>query len=166
MDTDRTVREGGCACGSARYRVVGQPIMVHNCHCHLCQCRTGSTSVVNAFFETERLELLQGDLTDHPVPTGSGGQQTIRRCARCGAALWSHNSRMGTLMAAVRVGTLDDPGSLTPDAVIYTASKMPWVALPPGIPAFAEAYDPKELLPPERVDRLMALAARRKAGEG
>ena len=166
MNTDPTIREGGCACGAARYRVAGQPIMVHNCHCKLCQRHTGSTSVVNAFFETEHVELTQGELIDQVVPTGSGGRQTIRRCAQCGVALWSHNSRLGTLMAAMRVGTLDNAASLTPDAVIYTASKLPWVALPPDIPAFEESYDPKTLLPQERLDRLMALAARRKAGEG
>lgn len=140
--------------------------MVNNCHCKLCQRHTGSTSVVNAFFETERVELLQGELADRIVPTGSGGEQTIRRCAQCGVALWSHNSRLGTLMAGLRVGTLDDAGSITPDAVIYSASKLPWVALPPDIPAFEEAYDAKSFLPPERLDRLMALAGRRKAGEG
>jgi hypothetical protein len=49
-----TVREGGCGCGHVRYRVEGEPIFVNNCHCRLCQQQTGSTSVVNAFFESER----------------------------------------------------------------------------------------------------------------
>ena len=45
-----TKREGGCGCGHVRYRIEGEPMMVHNCHCRLCQQQTGSTSVVNAFF--------------------------------------------------------------------------------------------------------------------
>jgi hypothetical protein len=49
------IREGGCACGAVRYRVSGEPINVNNCHCRQCQCQTGSTSVVNAFFEAERV---------------------------------------------------------------------------------------------------------------
>lgn len=160
------VREGGCGCGAARYQVTGEPIMVHNCHCRLCQQQTGSTSVVNAFFETDRLTLTQGELSDHVLPTGSGMTQTIRRCAACGTALWGHHHRLGRLALGLRVGTLDNPDSVRPDVVIFTESKMPWVPLPEGIPAFAQAYDFREVLPPESQARLMALAERRKAGEG
>lgn len=160
------VREGGCGCGQVRYRVEGEPIFVNNCHCRLCQQQTGSTSVVNAFFESERLALLQGELTDHTVAAGSGGPHTIRRCMQCGSALWSHYPRFGHLGAGLRVGTLDEPGAWRPDAVIFTESKMPWVALPEEIPAFETVYNPFELLRAERLARLQALLDRRKAGEG
>ena len=122
--------------------------------------------MVNLFVEGERIELLQGELTEHVVTAGSGGPHTICRCKACGTAVWSFYPRLGRLGAGVRAGTLDDPGSVTPDAVIYTGSAMPWVALPAGIPAFAETYNPYDLLPPERVERLQAMVARRKAGEG
>lgn len=161
-----TLREGGCGCGHVRYRLRGEPIMVHNCHCRLCQQQTGSTSVVNAFVETDHIELLQGDLQDHVVPGGSGNAHTIRRCSQCGVALWSHYARLGTLGAGLRTGTLDDPDSVTPDVVIFTESKMPWVPLPEGIPAFAQYYDFREVLSEASNARLMALAGRRKAGEG
>ena len=161
-----TKREGGCGCGHVRYRIEGEPMMVHNCHCRLCQQQTGSTSVVNAFFESQRVTLLQGELTGHEVKTGSGRAHTICRCAKCGVALWSWYARLGRLSYGVRVGTLDDPDSVTPDVVIFTESKMPWVALPDGIPAFEQYYDLREVLAPDKLDRLMALVARREAGEG
>ena len=161
-----TFREGGCACGSTRYRVEGEPVFVNNCHCRLCQRQPGSTSVVNAFYETERLTLVSGDLSDHPVPTGSGAMQVIRRCTVCGTALWSHYPRLGKLGAGVRVGTLDEPGSLRPDAIIFTESAMPWAAMPDDIPVFETVYNQMEVLPPDRVQRLKALIERRKAGEG
>ncbi len=158
------VREGGCGCGAVRYRMEGEPIMVHNCHCRLCQQQTGSTSVVNAFIETDRITLLQGDLSDHVVPGGSGGPHTMRRCTLCGAAIWSHYARLGNLGAGLRVGTLDDPGSVTPDVVIFTESKMPWVALPEGIPAFETYYDFREVLAPDKQERLFALAEKARQG--
>jgi hypothetical protein len=161
-----TIREGGCACGGVRYRVRGEPIMVHNCHCRLCQKQTGSTSVVNAFIETDRIALVQGELTDHVVAGGSGNPHTIRRCKLCGTALWSHYARLGTLGAGIRAGTLDDPDSVTPDVVIFTESRMPWVALPEGIPTFEQFYDFNEVLSSDSMGRLAALAERRKAGEG
>lgn len=164
--SEECLREGGCGCGNVRYQVRGEPIFVNNCHCRLCQRQTGSTSVVNAFFESERVELLAGALAENTVVGGSGGPHVICRCGECGTALWSHYSRLGRTGAGVRVGTLDDPGSITPDAVIFTDDAMPWVALPEGIPHFAQTYDFRELLSAEKVARLKALADRQKAGEG
>lgn len=157
------IREGGCACGQVRYRLNGDPIFVNNCHCRQCQQQTGSTSVVNAFYEEERVELLSGNLTEHEVVAGSGGLHLIMRCAGCGTPLWSHYPRLGRLGVGVRVGTFDEPGSVTPDAVIFVAEKMPWVTLPEGIPGFEAYYDPRELLPAERFARLKALAAKARA---
>lgn len=160
------LREGGCACGAVRYRVRGEPMMVHNCHCRLCQRQTGSTGVVNAFWESERIELLCGELVQNVVAGGSGNAHTICRCTACGTAIWSHYARLGTLSAGVRAGTLDDPGSVTPTVVIFTDFAMPWVVHPEGIPRFPEYYDMATVLPPENLARLKALAERRKAGEG
>lgn len=152
--------KGGCGCGSVRYRVEGEPIYVNNCHCTQCQHQTGSTSVVNAFFETERVTLLAGELTSHIVKAGSGGPHEIMRCANCGTALWSYYPRVGRLGTGLRVGTLDNPAAFQPNAIIFVSEKMPWVALPEGIPAFERTYDPHTVLPPERVERFTALAQR------
>jgi hypothetical protein len=161
-----TVREGGCGCGTVRYRVTGDPIFVNNCHCTLCQHQTGGTSVVNAFIEAEAVTLLSGTLSEHTVQAGSGGPHVICRCGDCGSALWSFYPRLGRLGLGFRAGTLDEPGSLTPDAVIFTADAMPWVAHPAGIPAFERSYRFADVLPPERVARMHVLMARREAGEG
>ena len=163
---DDTTHEGGCACGAVRYRAEGEPIFVNNCHCRLCQRQTGSTSVVNAFFESERVERNQGELTEHTLKSGSGGDHTIARCANCGTALFSYYPRVGRLGTGIRVGSFDDPGAFTPTAVVFTESKMPWVALPEGIPAFEQYYVPKDLYAPDKWARLEALLERRAAGEG
>jgi hypothetical protein len=166
MMSDDNTREGGCGCGAVRYRVAGDPIFVNNCHCRQCQCQTGSTSVVNAFFEADKLSLLSGELAASTVTTGSGGPHEIMRCTICGTALWSHYPRLGRLGAGLRVGTLDDSASFQPDAAIFVAERVPWVALPQGIPAFETVYNPRELLPPERLARMGVLIERRSAGEG
>ena len=154
---------GGCACGAVRYRISVMPILVNNCHCTLCQKQTGSTSVVNAFFESDAITQLSGETTTHVATAGSGGDHVITRCASCGTALWSHYPRLGTLGAGVRAGTLDNPGAIKPDAAIFVADRMPWVTLPEGIPAFEATYIPAEVLPPERMARLTALIERRAA---
>jgi len=156
-------REGGCGCGQVRYRLAGDPILVNNCYCTLCQRQTGSTCVVNAFYETERVQLLQGQLVTHEMAAGSGKPHYVKRCAHCGTALWSHYPRMGEFGAGVRVGTLDDPAALRPDAAIFVADRMPWVTLPEGVPAFERNYRAADILPPERLARLEALVARHAA---
>ncbi len=164
--SEKPMREGGCTCGAVRYRVSDEPIMVHNCHCRLCQRQTGSTSVVNAFWESDNVELLQGEIDEYDTQGGSGNGHTICRCSECGTALWSYYGGLGRLLSGVRAGTLDQSGSVTPDVVIFTDSMMPWVALPEGIPAFPQYYDAGKVLPEASLARLGALGARRKQGEG
>ncbi len=159
----QAARGGGCACGHVRYRVKGEPIYTNNCHCRLCQQQTGSTGVVNAFYESDRIEVLQGRLSEHMMVSGSGGPHLICRCRECGTALWSIYPRLGRLGIGLRVGTLDEPGALTPDAVIFTESAMPWVTFPEGIPQFERTYDFRTLLPAERIDRMLALMGRRES---
>jgi hypothetical protein len=59
----------------------------------------------------------------------------------------------------VRVGTLDEPDRLPPDIHIFTASKQPWVVLPPGTPAVAEYYDREKYWPAESLERRRTLLA-------
>ena len=146
--------EGGCQCGGTRYRMTRPPMFVHACHCGECRRLTGSAFALNALVESDRIETLAGAPEPAPVIGTSGKPQTILRCPRCRVALWSHYPRLGRLGLGLRVGTLDDPGAWQPDAVIFTESKMPWVALPEGIPTFETVYNAFELLPAERVTRL------------
>jgi hypothetical protein len=161
-----TIHPGGCACGALRYEARGEPIFVNNCHCRLCQRQTGSTSVVNAFYESERVTVTQGELTEHGFLAGSGGEHIVRRCAQCGSAVFSYYPRVGRLGTGIRVGSFGDPSPFTPTAVVFTASKMPWVALPEDVPAFEEYYSPKDLLSEANFARLVALVERKAAGEG
>jgi len=150
-------REGGCACGQVRYRVEAEPLFVNQCHCTLCQRQSGSAFAVNLFVESGHLRLLAGEVVEITVPTGSGAEQAIIRCKTCGTALWSHYGRLGRGGAAVRVGTLDDPGAVRPDAAIHVATRLPWVPLPEGVPAFETHYKPSDLLPQDRYRRLMTI---------
>ena len=158
-------REGGCACGGVRYRMRGAPLFVHCCHCRWCQRETGSAFVLNAMIEADRVELLAGEPEVVPTPSASGKGQKIARCPACRVALWSNYAGAGDGVRFVRIGTLDEPDSLAPDIHIYTASKQPWVVLPPGVPAVAEFYDPRERWPEASLARMRAARARA-AGAG
>lgn len=149
--------EGGCGCGAVRYRLNDEPFIVHNCHCRLCQRQTGTGSAVNAFIESDRLEQLSGELVDHQFKTGSGATQTVVRCASCGTPVWSFYPRLERKVAAVRVGTLDDPSAAAPDVAIFVGDKPDWAPVPPGIPAFDEFYNPADVYPEASLKRLKAI---------
>jgi hypothetical protein len=149
--------EGGCGCGAVRYRLNDEPMYVNNCYCRRCRRQTGTASAVNAYIETDRLEHLSGNLREDQFTTGSGGTQIVVRCAKCATPVWSHYPRLGRKTAGIRVGTLDNPSAVRPDAAIYVADKPEWAALPDGVPQFEEYYNPAELLPPERYARMKAL---------
>ena len=150
--------DGGCDCGEVRYRMIAAPLFVHCCHCRWCQRETGSAFALNALVESDRVELLAGEPEIVDTPSSSGKGQWIARCPKCRIAVWStYAMAVGDRIRFIRVGTLDEPGRLPPDIHIFTASKQPWLALPPGIPAVAEYYDRKEHWPAGSLERYRAL---------
>lgn len=149
--------EGACACGEVRYRMLSRPLYVHCCHCRWCQRETGSAFVLNAFLESDRLELLSGDPVKVGIPSASGQGQVVVRCAKCQVALWSHYAGLGEKMSMVRVGTLDEPDLMPPDIHIYTNSRQPWVVLPSDVPVVPEYYRRSQYWPEESLARRAAL---------
>ena len=150
--------EGGCDCRAVRYRMTTAPLFVHGCHCRWCQRESGASFALNAMIESDRVVSLgvEPELVDTPSASGAG--QRIARCPRCRLALWSHYAGSGPVVAFVRVGTLDDPDRLPPDIHIFTASKQPWVVLPPGAAAVDEYYDRKQHWPPASLERWRAVS--------
>ncbi len=147
--------DGGCACGAVRYRMLSGPMFVHCCHCTDCQRQTGTAFVLNAMIEADRVELLAGDPRPSVMPTDSGKPHRVFRCGDCGTAVWSEYGGLNQLRF-VRVGTLDEPAALPPDVHIYTRSKLPWVALPEGVPAFEAYYRSRDVWPAASLERRKA----------
>ena len=149
--------EGGCTCRAVRYRLAGPPLIVHCCHCRWCQRETGAAFALNALFESERLELLAGEVDLVPTPSASGKGQQIARCRVCHVALWSHYAGFAERVSFVRVGTLDEPDRFPPGVHIFTESKQPWVVLPPAVPSFSQYYRSRDVWSPESLARREAL---------
>jgi len=152
--------DGGCDCRTIRYRMHGRPLFVHCCHCRWCQRESGAAFALNAMIEADRVQHLgaEPDIVDTPSASGQG--QKIARCPKCRIAVWSNYAGGGPAVRFVRVGTLDDPDAFPPDIHIFTASKQPWVVLPPGVPAVAEYYDRDAHWPAESLERRRILRAK------
>ena len=158
--------DGGCDCRFVRYRLHGPPLVVNCCHCRWCQRETGSSFALNAMIESDRVERLAGEPELIDTPSQSGEGQQIARCPRCRIAIWSHYAGAGPVVAFVRVGTLDDPDRLPPDIHIFTASKQPWVVLPPGARAVPEYYEREAVWSAQSLARRAVLLPRIEAWLG
>jgi hypothetical protein len=103
--------------------------------------------------EADRVKLLGAAPEGIDTPSASGKGQKIFRCPKCRIAVWSNYAGAGALVRFIRVGTLDDPDQLPPDIHIFTASKQPWVILPPATPSVPEYYDRQQYWPAESLQR-------------
>jgi len=160
MSTETFAYDGGCTCRFVRYRMTSGPLIAHCCHCRWCQRETGASFALNALIESDRVQLLQGEVEIIDTPSNSGRGQKISRCPRCHVAVWSNYAGAGEAVRFIRVGTLDEPDRLPPDIHIFTASKQPWVVLAPGTPCVAEYYKAPAFWPKESLERRAVLLAK------
>jgi hypothetical protein len=147
--------EGGCDCGQVRYRM-SAPIFVNCCHCGMCQRFSGSAFAINAMIEADRVEVISEDAPE-TTTTKLGGK--AERCPSCAVELWAYHRRFGDAFRFVRVGTLDEGGSIPPDAHFFISRKHPWIVIPEGVPAFAE-LPKQEIWSPQARERFERALAR------
>ncbi|HYL71266.1 MAG TPA: GFA family protein [Candidatus Dormibacteraeota bacterium] len=152
-DAAAVFAEGRCTCQAVRFALRSAPLVVHCCHCRYCQRETGSSYVLNAVIEADRVVLLKGAPETVLTPSASGKGQKIARCPVCRVALWSTYTGAGEALRFVRVGTLENPDLLPPDIHIYTESKQPWVVIPEGARSVPQYYRRSEVWRPESLAR-------------
>jgi hypothetical protein len=149
----KTTLEGGCACGRIRYTLTASPLIVHACHCRDCQLITGSAFVINLWIETKYLEA-SGAPKSFAFKGGSGKPHEVFFCDHCGTYVWSRYHGAPGDFRFVRAGTLDHPEAVRPDVHIFTRSKLPWLELPPDVPAFKTFYQIDKVWSPASKARL------------
>ncbi|MBV8335613.1 MAG: GFA family protein, partial [Alphaproteobacteria bacterium] len=88
------------------------------------------------------------------LSAGSGKPLDVFSCETCGTALWSRYHIVPGNCLFVRAGTLDTPEAVKPDVHIFTRSKLSWLILPEGVPAFETMYQLDKIWPAESRERL------------
>lgn len=156
--------DGGCVCGTVRFRMHAVPMFVHCCHCTRCQRETGGPFAHHAMIEHTQFSVLQGEPDFVLVPTDSGGKHWVARCPVCRVAMWNEHGSRKAITRYVRVGTLDEPARCPPRAHIFLRSKQPWLELPPDAAAYPGYYDAAKTWPAASLARY-ALAKAARAAE-
>ena len=80
--------------------------------------------------------------------------------------MWNEHGTRKAVTRYVRVGTLDTPDALPPQAHIYTRSKQGWLVLAAEIPAYRAYYDAAKTWPEASLARFRLAKAARAAERG
>ena len=133
------IHEGGCLCGTVRYRARNKPARTSACHCTFCQRRTGSAFGVGAYFKQEDVEVLRGALTTYEHRSDETQRWLrIQFCPKCGTTVtWTVEAMPG--MRALGLGTFDDPKWLKVERFGWYRSAHPWVIAPAGVEVFEKS---------------------------
>ena len=132
-------RTGRCLCGAVRYRITAEPIFTRICWCRDCQ-HIAANGTVNVLVPAAALDV-SGSTSAHSSTADSGNQVRRRFCPQCGSQLFADSSgRPG--LTVVRLGTLDDPSSVTPSANIWAGSAPAWACLDAGLERFERQPGP------------------------
>ncbi|RAR04952.1 aldehyde-activating protein [Stemphylium lycopersici] len=145
---------GGCVCNTVRYRLLTSPLHCYACHCPDCQKRTGSAFSMFLTIELYYIKIISSVPPAHIMTEKKAG--TIARhaeCPTCHVHLWSESVHGGAL-CDVRIGTLDFPSLMEPDAHIFVESKLDWISLPEGAKTFQKGGALKESWPQSSLKRL------------
>lgn len=134
--------EGGCLCGEIRYVASGPAMFVSQCCCKDCQKATGTGHTTIIGLRRSQIDL-KGTPKTFTNAGETGGQVTRHFCGTCGGRLYTTGDLPGDEVLILQAGSLDDPGIVSPESVIYTKDAVSWDFFDPDLPKF-EAMQPRE----------------------
>ena len=123
--------EGGCLCGTLRYRASGRPSGITLCHCATCRRASGAPLVAWSAFPAAGFNFTRGVAARYA--SSPGVERTF--CGRCGTQLtyqrWEAPDTVDLTLAS-----LDDPEAVLPEDHTWTASRLCWIKLSDGLPTY------------------------------
>ena len=135
---------GGCLCGAIRFECRGEPVSAVICHCLDCQKAHSAPYAACALMPPGTLALLSGEPSRYSVVANSGAVTFREFCGRCGTHLFS-GSEAFPQWRSVKIGALDDPGSIAPVVHVWTERAVPWARVDDGLPRYARQIEAAEL---------------------
>ena len=127
--------EGGCQCGSVRYRLSAGPLAVYNCHCRDCQRTSGASNEMSMVIERKSFEHIAGEVVGYEKVADSGRHVLQFRCVQCGNKVWNEPLASPAIYV-LKPGTLDDFSWARPIGNIWTDSRVPWAVIDENLANF------------------------------
>jgi hypothetical protein len=122
---------GGCFCRAVRYEIDAEPTNRTICHCTMCRHAAGAPFVAWFSVPPGSFRLLSGE----PVSFKSSEHATRTFCGSCGTTLTYQSTRTpGDL--DITTCSLDEPDHAAPVDHTFARSRLSWVTVADGLPAY------------------------------
>lgn len=123
--------EGGCLCGSVRYRSTATPIRGVICHCSICRRHSGAPALSFVHFPVAEFSWLKEQ------PTRYRSSEFAQRgfCNVCGSTVSMHEEVLSDRVQ-IAVGSLDEPERVRPDDHVWSDDKIGWFEVDDDLPRF------------------------------
>ena len=126
------MHEGGCLCGSIRFRFGTTDITCAICYCRDCQYISGGEPA--AVVRVRRNSLtIDGSPTEYLSIADSGTEVSRSFCPRCGTPLFASNPKDPEYIA-VKAGALDDPSIFDAQLNVWPESAQSWHSVDDSLP--------------------------------
>jgi hypothetical protein len=120
--------DGGCQCGTVRYRISGAPRSSTICFCRSCRLSSGAPAVGWLVVPVDRFQWLAGQ----PKRYRSSTRVTRGFCIDCGTLLtYQHDDSPGTI--DLTTVTVDRAEAVAPTQEIWLSDKVAWAASDPRL---------------------------------
>jgi len=123
--------DGGCLCGSVRYRAGGAPLATSICHCNSCRRACGAPSVAWAVFRFSDFAFVTGQ----PMAFRSSPPVVRTFCGKCGTPLTFQHDETPTTID-ITTASLDFPERFAPTKEIWLEHKVAWEPVNEALPHF------------------------------
>ena len=126
--------EGGCLCGSIRYRSTTAPVRGVICHCAMCRRHSGAPALAFVHFPARSFTWLNGE----PALYRSSKSAERGFCSKCGSTLSMHEQVLAERVQ-IAVGSLDEPDRVRIDDHVWTEDSISWFEISDELPRFARS---------------------------
>jgi hypothetical protein len=136
---------GRCACGAVTIAIDAESLMARQCWCRQCQTIAAGGPTNNAMFAAASVQI-NGTLGAATWPAASGNTLTFHFCPGCGTQVYAQSSARPHIRT-IRIGVIDQPHDLAPQAVIWTDDAPDWAVFDPDLEHFARQPPPPAPIP-------------------
>ena len=124
---------GSCFCGQVHFSTEAEPRGARSCWCRDCQKIASGSPTVNVLFPEAEVKL-EGEIGKLEKIADSGNRVERGFCPKCGSQIYSRTVEPATELMRIRMGVLDDPELIAPQATIWVASAPSWAPLDAALP--------------------------------
>ncbi|HWE44755.1 MAG TPA: GFA family protein [Caulobacteraceae bacterium] len=124
---------GRCHCGAVEWEAEVDPEAASICNCTDCQTLSGAPFRASAPAKAESFRITKGQPRRYVKTADSGNARAQAFCGDCGAPLYSTQAE-NPQVYALRLGSLDQRGEITPKRHIWRDSALTWAQDVHGLP--------------------------------